>query len=390
MVNINAQEWLNEKYPINGKCQRNSDQKNKNKTRAEITELDISKGSLGRRFYSTGDGDKNLIGSLKLEGFINLRTLICSGHELISLDVNGCSSLEELDCQNNKNLTDLRVNNCVNLEKINCSSSHVRELDLTTCSKLEEVSMKNCLKLNKDAIKSNLTYDKLSDKLIKGSSQIIPAGEKDIRNILVIGITGNGKSTLANVLTDTDQFIESSSSTSVTKSFQSSNVFEYQGKKYRIIDNIGFGDTAKIDEADILFKIGEGIHAAKEGINQVLFVFKGRFAPEQVAVFNMFKDFLSESKITQFTTLVRTNFPNFRKEEACEKDKNDLLGQGSEVKEIVQSCKDVIYVDNPDIPTEGEEEERRINLKIKKRKDSRKVVLDRLADNCSEIYKLKE
>src|SRR5437763_11191800 len=102
MKNINAQQWLDEKYPTNGTCQRKSDQKNKNKTRAEITELDISKGSLGKHFYSTGDGDKNLVGFLKLEGFTNLRKLVCSGHELISLDVSDCSNLEELNCSNNQ------------------------------------------------------------------------------------------------------------------------------------------------------------------------------------------------------------------------------------------------------------------------------------------------
>jgi len=393
MVNKNAQQWLDEKYPLNRTCQRKSDQKNKNKTRAEITELDISKGSLGKHFYSMGDGDKNLVGSLKLEGFTNLRKLVCSGHELISLDISDCSNLEELDCHDNKNLADLKVNNCSNLEKINCSNSHIRELDLTTCPKLEEVNVKKCSKLNKDAIKSNLTYDKLSDKLVKGSSQIIPAEENAIRNILVIGITGNGKSALANTLSDTtttNEFKEGDSSTSLTKNFQKSEIVEWSGKRYHIIDNIGFGDTAKMSEKDILFKIGEGIHSAKEGINQVLFVFKGRFAPEQVAVFNMFKDFISESKVTKFTTLVRTNFPNFRKEEKCQEDKEILLGQNQELREIVQSCNGIIYVDNPAIPIEGEEDERRINLKINKRKDSRKAVLDHLINNCQEIYKLKE
>jgi len=47
----------------------------------------------------------------------------------------------------------------------------------------------------------------------------------EIKNILLIGRTGNGKSTLANVLTGTDNFIESADSTSETKSIKT-RVFE--------------------------------------------------------------------------------------------------------------------------------------------------------------------
>ena len=118
MKNISSQEWLNEKYPENGVCQRNFDQKNKGKKREEITELDIGKGNIGKTFWG-GEGDKNLVGSLKLEGFTNLRKLVCSGHELISLDVSDCPNLEELDCQSNK-LNNLNINGCYNLEKVNC------------------------------------------------------------------------------------------------------------------------------------------------------------------------------------------------------------------------------------------------------------------------------
>src|SRR3954462_579687 len=98
----------------------------------------------------------------------------------------------------------------------------------------------------------------------------------EINNILIIGITGNGKSALASLLANNDEFKASSSGTSKTKNFQVSNEpFEYKGKKYRLIDNIGFADTDNISEEEIFLEIGEGIHAAKEGINQVLFVFKG-------------------------------------------------------------------------------------------------------------------
>ena len=42
-------------------------------------------------------------------------------------------------------------------------------------------------------------------------------------------------------------------------------------------------------------------------LNQVLFVAKGRFSDEQVIAFNTFKDFISETGITKFTTIAFDN-----------------------------------------------------------------------------------
>jgi len=208
-----------------------------------------------------------------------------------------------------------------------------------------------------------------------------------VNNILIIGITGNGKSALANTLSDTsndNKFGEGNAAISQTKDSQKSDEFPWNEKSYRIIDNIGFGDTNNISEEDILLKIGEGIHSAKEGINQVLFVFGGRFGPEHAAAFNMFKGFISESGITKFTTLVRTNFSNFRNPEKCEADRQDLLKQNQELVEIISSCNGTIYVDNP--PISAGTDERRAKLNKKKREDSRRIVLDHLAENCQKIY----
>src|SRR5205823_6360384 len=100
-------------------------------------------------------------------------------------------------------------------KKINCSSNNLSGLDLIACPNLEEVDINECPELAKDKIKSNLNYDKLSNTLIKGRPQIAPAGENDVRNILIVGITGNGKSALSNTLVGiNDKFKESSASTS--------------------------------------------------------------------------------------------------------------------------------------------------------------------------------
>ncbi|MCE8167816.1 MAG: 50S ribosome-binding GTPase [Candidatus Moeniiplasma glomeromycotorum] len=402
MVNINAQTWLNEKYPINGVCKRDNDSENKNKRRKDITKLDISKGKVGGGYFSE---EKNLTGSLKLEGFINLQNLIISSHELIELDVSECPHLEELDCQNNQ-LNNLNVTNCSNLYKINCSGNNLKELDLSTCTNLDEVDIKDCSKLTEDKIKSDLNYNAEESKLIKNCSQktletipqIRKAEDNDIRNILIVGITGNGKSTLANVLTGTNEFKEQSSSTSVTKNFQSSDVFQWEGKSYCIIDNIGFGDTNNISKEDILFKIGDGIHETREGINQVLFVFKDRFSEEQIIAFNLFKDFINETGITKFTTIVKTGFENFRNQKRREEDQQSLLNQTKGLKEIISSCNGIVYVNNPSIPVikeddDGEtkeDKEHQIKTHGKSRERSRKILLGHLVESCSEIYKLKE
>ena len=129
---------MDQKYPINGTCQRNNDLENKGKTRENITVLDIDKGKVGK------NGEKLLVGSLKLEGFTNLRTLTISFHQIVDLDVSGLQYLTELDCQNN-NLNILNISSCSKLKKINCSNNnHIGELDLSTCVKLEEVNINNC------------------------------------------------------------------------------------------------------------------------------------------------------------------------------------------------------------------------------------------------------
>ena len=212
-----------------------------------------------------------------------------------------------------------------------------------------------------------------------------------VNNILIIGITGNGKSALANTLSDKsrdNKFGEGNAAISQTTDAQKSEAIPWKGKDYYLIDNIGFGDNRDISGEDILLKIGEGIHSAQEGINQILFVFGGRFGPEHIEAFNKFKSFISESKITDYTTLVRTSFPNFEEEEKCDKDWQELLKQNPELSKIINSCKGgIIYVDNPSTSVSDKE---LAQLNQETREESRKIVLDHLVENCPAIYKFGE
>ncbi|CAG8609176.1 26015_t:CDS:2 [Dentiscutata erythropus] len=107
MKNKKAQDYINKKYPINGKCNRKSDQENKGKRREEITKLDLTKGQISETIF----------GKSTLSEPINLfEELECYDNELNSLNINGCSNLKRIDCSNNPSLNEININNCPNFD----------------------------------------------------------------------------------------------------------------------------------------------------------------------------------------------------------------------------------------------------------------------------------
>jgi len=65
----------------------------------------------------------------------------------------------------------------------------------------------------------------------------------NVKTILLIGRTGNGKSTLANVIANkTDKLVEGEFAVSQTKKIQTVE-FEDDGIKYQVVDTVGIGDT---------------------------------------------------------------------------------------------------------------------------------------------------
>ncbi|CAG8754125.1 11462_t:CDS:2 [Gigaspora margarita] len=195
--------------------------------------------------------------------------------------------------------------------------------------------------------------------------------------LVVFGITGHGKSTLANVLVGKEICKESAGGASETKNFQK--------------DNRG------ISEEVILYEIGKSIYAAKEGIDQVFFVFRGKFSQKQIKSFKLFEKLILESGITKFTTLVRTNFENFRSTQKCEEDQQALLKESTVIREIIESCNGIVHIDNEPIPEVDEDDsdnEKEIRISKDKREESRKKVLKHLEEKRQErqeeVYKLKE
>jgi len=207
-----------------------------------------------------------------------------------------------------------------------------------------------------------------------------------IRNILLVGSSGGGKSAFANTLINkngnfTEVFKESAGSVSQTKNYQVEELEQkIDGKKvtYRIIDTIGIGDTS-LPEKEVAYKIAKVANELREGISQVFFVTGGRFIEKEVGVFGLLSGTLFGEKMLDFTTVVRTNFYDFEDEEECGKDYQDLINGkeiGSKLIEKIGKSK-VIYIDNP--PLKGKAKRIEANKEI--RETAREKLLNYLRDH---------
>ncbi|CAG8522933.1 25175_t:CDS:1 [Gigaspora margarita] len=191
--------------------------------------------------------------------------------------------------------------------------------------------------------------------------------EDNAENILIIGRTGSGKSALANVISNSDEFGESEGSVSKTKNFQI-KIFEWGGVKYRVVDTVGVADT-KLPPKKVLFKLAEAIHSMKGGIKQVLAVIGGRFTQEEIEAFDLLIAIFGKNG-TKHTTIIRSRFENFRSFEKCEEDRKVLFktleNESKKVSNLVNSCKGIIYINNPQLGSN----ERRRKIDEEDRRDS--------------------
>ncbi|PKC68840.1 hypothetical protein RhiirA1_440354 [Rhizophagus irregularis] len=194
--------------------------------------------------------------------------------------------------------------------------------------------------------------------------------------LLISGNAGKGKSTLANVLTGTNEFEESTdpiNGTSKTKAKE----FEHEKIKYRIIDTVGIGISIQSTE-EILNKLKGITDILSEGINRILFLTNGRFTKEEVEAFNLLRNVIFDDRVTDYTTIVFTNFAKFKDEKACEKNRQGFQQEIGKISMPLASTA-IIYVDNP--PIIGfMEPVARIS-----REASREVLLNHLR-TCQEVY----
>jgi len=203
-----------------------------------------------------------------------------------------------------------------------------------------------------------------------------------IKNFLLIGRSGNGKSTLANVITKSNKFKESEKGVSETKIVQSEE-FEEKGVKYLIIDTPGIGDT-KLKQNEVLDIIAEAVYLVRDGVNQVFFVSGNRFDQDEMATYNLLRTIIFDKDITKHTTIVRTRFINFRNEKECKSDIDLMTKKSDKLAEVIASCQErIIHVDNPSIDV-GDEDESKVSKYT--RGKSRDKILGHLKKTCQEIY----
>ena len=146
-------------------------------------------------------------------------------------------------------------------------------------------------------------------------------------NIVVLGKTGAGKSTVANSIAGTKLFGVRSSVKSVTRNVHDGMVkFVIEDTEYNIklIDTVGLFDTGAISNNTIIQQLKEHFqNRVSDGVDLILFVFKeGRFTKEERATFDfIIKKFSDE--ISEISALVITNC-DLKSETAREKIKTEF------------------------------------------------------------------
>nr|CAG8582796.1 8040_t:CDS:2 [Entrophospora candida] len=160
----------------------------------------------------------------------------------------------------------------------------------------------------------------------------------NVITILLIGVTGGGKSTLANLIIGSE---------------------DYGLTPWEL--------ETRMSPKGVLTKLAIAAEVIKYEINQILFVSNGRFTDIEIDAFETLESVVFDKSIFEYTTIVRTNFPDFKDDAECEKDYQAMISKNDKLSLFVKSCKNVIHIDNPPIThrtrqvAEGIKEESRKN-----------------------------
>ena len=171
------------------------------------------------------------------------------------------------------------------------------------------------------------------------------------RTLLIVGRTGAGKSTLANVIVGDPlrlRFRENDTCARGTASFQTEEII-ISGRIYRVIDTVGFGDPS-IEDRDVLRNLAHALVSAGGPIHQIVFVVGGRFTHEEAHALNLLGSHLFGAFVYDHVTVVRTSFAAFRDATRCRDDDVKLRTDPREAGDALAALKKVrkiLHVDNP-------------------------------------------
>ncbi|KLL03457.1 MAG: hypothetical protein MRECE_16c025 [Mycoplasmataceae bacterium CE_OT135] len=143
---VNAQEWLDEKYPLN--------------QREQIEEVSNNYGG-------------ELIGELVIENFPNLKRICLANNKKITkLSIRNCSQVKEIVVPNNQ-ITELTINELTNLELLNCAKNQLTELDLNSNIKTKKLLLFGNPRLRSENIKGLEKLTQLSSFECNENLQLI-------------------------------------------------------------------------------------------------------------------------------------------------------------------------------------------------------------------------
>ena len=168
------------------------------------------------------------------------------------------------------------------------------------------------------------------------------ASRAEKRNVVIVGKTGAGKSTVGNRILGDGRFEVDSTPSSVTSfATASSNTFTKDGVEYSVtvIDTIGLYDNSgKLSNEQIMDNTRKTIKENVDGLHLVIFVIKnGRFTQEERTTFDTIHKKFS-TNIDPISALVITGCEGVNKEKVIQQYKENHV-----TKQIVAHMQKGIY-----------------------------------------------
>ena len=176
--------------------------------------------------------------------------------------------------------------------------------------------------------------------------------------VILAGVSGNGKSTLGNVLAgrkpEESLFEEVEGCREGTKNVCQKIVQVQHGREIitlRIVDTVGFGD-GNLSKHEVILRLTKVSNYCKNGVNQLFFVTQGRLSTQEQEAWRTVQETIFDEELIDYTTIVRTHVPPKRLEmKSWIKEQTDDLCKGkcdlAAIFKKVCSAERIFFVDNP-------------------------------------------